>query len=236
VEKIVARFELLSAEQHQDLRLLTQSEATHFTPVISGEFLEAASSLPIMLSKSGETGEFFAGAVLSMKPGEPTIKDIAQRGGFVPLSLQCHGFYIADEQIAIDRDNPRFSTTKGDALFTTSRQPAECLRKVQHALGKLHAGQEQTKDFITAMVENKLIEPVDLDFSFDNGERLSLKGLYSISLDALHQLDDAKVIEFFRSGYMQLAYAVAGSLKQFNSLAYIRNQSLASQVESAQVE
>lgn len=232
----MARFELLSAEQHQDLCLLAQGEETHFTPVISGEFLEAASSLPIMLSKNGETGEFFAGVVLSMKPDEPTIKDIAQRGGFLPLSLQCHGFYIADEQIAIDRDNSRFSTTKGEALFTTSRQPAECLRKIQYALGKLHTGQEQTKAFITAMMENQLIEPVDLDFSFDNSERLSLKGLYSISLDSLHQLDDAKVVEFFRAGYMQLAYAVAGSLKQFNSLAHIRNQSLAIQVESAQVE
>ncbi len=230
----MARFELLSPEQHQDLRLITQSNTPHFTPVVSSEFFDAASSLPIMLTKNAETGEFFTGVVLSMKSGEPPIKNLAQRGGFIPLSLQCNGFYISDQQIAIDRDNPRFSNTEGEALFTASRQPAECLRKVQHALGKLHIGQEQTQAFIKAMTENQLIEPVDLNFSFDGGEKLSLKGLYSISLDSLHQLDDAKVLEFFRSGYMQLAYLVAGSLKQFNSLAHMRNQALLNQTELAQ--
>ena len=229
----MARFELLSADQHQDLRLINQSQTPHFTPVISSEFFEAASSLPIMLTKHSDTGEFFTGVVLSMKSGEPPIKNLAQRGGFLPLSLQCNGFYFSDQQIAIDRDNPRFSTAEGDTLFTASRQPAECVRKVQHALGKLHVGQEQTQTFIKAMTDNKLIEPVDLNFSFDKGEKLSLKGLYSISLDSLHQLDDTKVIEFFRSGYMQLAYLVAGSLKQFNSLAHIRNQALLSQSELA---
>jgi hypothetical protein len=233
VEKIVARFELLSADQHQNLRLITQGDTPHFTPVISTEFSDAATSLPIMLTKNSETGEFFTGVVLSMKSGEPATKNLAQRGGFIPLSLQCNGFYISDQQIAIDRDNPRFSTTEGDALFTGSCQPAECLRKVQHALGKLHIGQEQTKTFIKTMMDNQLIEPVDLNFSFDNGERLSLKGLYSISLDSLHQLDDAKAIGFFRAGYMQLAYLVAGSLKQFNSLAQLRNQALLAQTESA---
>ncbi|GGY84353.1 hypothetical protein GCM10011613_31600 [Cellvibrio zantedeschiae] len=228
----MARFELLSADQHQDLRLIAQGETPHFTSVITSEFFEAANSLPIMLTKNSETGEFFAVVILSMKSGEPPIKNLAQRGGFVPLSLQCQGFYISDQQIAIDRDNPRFSSTEGEALFTASRQPAECLRKVQHTLGKLHIGQEQNQAFIKAMTENQLIEPVDLDFSFEKGERISLKGLYSISLDSLHQLDDAKVIEFFRSGYMQLAYLVAGSLKQFNSLAHMRNQALLSKTET----
>jgi hypothetical protein len=231
----VPRFELLSPEQHQDLHLANQSEIPHFAPVVASEFVDAASSLPVMLTKSGETGEFFAGVVLSMKPAEAPIKDLAQRGGFVPLSFQCQGFYISEQSIAIDRDHPRFNNSGGEALFTASGQPAECLRKVQHALGRLHAGQEQTKQFIHAMLDNQLVEPVDLNFSFDNGERLSLKGLYSISLDSLHQLDDAKALEFFRAGYLQLAYAVANSLKQFNSLAHIRNQSLASRTESAQV-
>lgn len=229
----MARFELLSADQHLALHVKALDETPHFTPVVSSEFAEAASSLPIMLTKNAETGEFFTGVVLSMKSGEPPIKNLAQRGGFIPLSLQCRGFYISDHQIAIDRDNPRFSTTEGDALFTASHQPAECLRKVQQALGKLHVGHEHTQAFITAMMDSHLIEPVDLDFSFDSGERLSLKGLYSISLDSLHQLDDTKVIELFRSGYMQLAYLVAGSLKQFNSLAHIRNQGLLNQTEFA---
>ena len=63
-----------------------------------------------------------------------------------------------------------------------------------------------------------------LNGTFDNGERITLKSLYTISLDSLHQLDDAKALEFFRCGYLQLAYLLANSLKQFHSLAQLRNQ------------
>jgi hypothetical protein len=220
----LASFELLTANQHQHLRLIIDCDTPHFAPIVVSEFSEAASSSPIMLAKDPETGDFFSGVVLSMKPGEPTLKSVQERGGFNPLSLQCRGFYISDQHIVIDKDNPRFSSTEGEPLFTATLQPADYLRNVQNALGKLHAGQESTQAFIKAMMSARLIEPVDLTFDFDKGERLFLKNLYTISVDSLNQLDDAKVVEFFRSGYLQLAYLVAGSLKQFNSLAYLRNQ------------
>lgn len=224
----MASFELLTANQHQHLRLIINYDTPHFTPIVVSEFSEAASSSPIMLAKDPETGDFFSGVVLSMKPGEPALKGVQERGGFDPLSLQCRGFYISDQNIVIDKDNSRFSTTEGEPLFTATSQPADCLRKVQNALGKLHAGQESTQAFIKAMMNARLIEPIDLTFDFDKGERLFLKNLYTISLDSLGQLDDAQVIEFFRSGYLQLAYLVAHSLKQFNSLAHLRNQQLLS--------
>jgi hypothetical protein len=222
----LANFELLNFNQHQQLGLLADSRLPHFTSIIISEFADAASACPILLTKNPDTGDFFPGVVLSMKPEEDVIKSFAERGGFTPLSLQCQGFYISDQHIVIDRDHARFSNTEGDKLFTASQQPADCLRKVQQALGKLHAGQEPTTAFIKAMTENQLIEPVDLNFGFDNGERISLKSLYTISMDSLHQLDDARALEFFRSGYLQLAYLIAASLKQFNSLAHMRNQAI----------
>lgn len=220
----MASFELLTANQHQHLRLIVDWDTPHFTPIVVSEFSEAASSCPIMLAKNPETGDFFTGVILSMKPGEPALKSLEERGGFNPLSLQCQGFYISDQNIVIDKDHPRFSTTAGEPLFTATSQPADGLRKIQNALGRLHAGQKKTRAFTQAMMDARLIEPVDLTFDFDKGERLFLKNLYTISLDSLGQLDDAKAIEFFRSGYLQLAYLIAGSLKQFNSLAYLRNQ------------
>ena len=66
-----------------------------------------------------------------------------------------------------------------------------------------------------------------MSMSFDDGERLSLRGLYTISRGALRNIDDAAAIRLFRSGQMELAHIVAMSLKQFDVLAYLRNHRLA---------
>jgi len=160
---VMPRFELLSPKLHAKLKLQTENEKLpHFTPVVTSEFFIAAASCPIMLTKEVETGNFYAGIVLSLKPGETPLKTIEERGGFNPLSLQCNGFYISDDHIVVDRDNPRFSENEGSVLFTESLQPADNLRQIQSALGKYHAGITATQVFIQALSELKLIEPIEM--------------------------------------------------------------------------
>jgi len=221
----MARFELLNPNAHSKLRLLPPPDTgAHFTQIVSSEFTTAATSCPIMLTKDPETGNFFAGVVLSLKPGEAPLKSVEERGGFQPLSLQCNGFYISDEHIAVDLDNPRFSEAEGDLLFTETQQPADSLRQVQVALGKFQTGIETTKAFIAALTEHKLIEAIDMSLNFDSGERIALKNLYTVSMDKLHELEDGAIIQLFRAGHLELAYTVAASLKQFGVLAHLRNQ------------
>jgi hypothetical protein len=71
------------------------------------------------------------------------------------------------------------------------------------------------------------VEPIDITLSFDNGERLKLQGLYTVSRDALRELGDTDVLRLFRSGHLQLAYTMAGSLNQLALLAQARNRRLA---------
>lgn len=224
----MSRFELLSPKQHAGLKLKSDSEKTpHFTPVVTSEFFMAAASCPIMLTKEVETGNFYAGVVLSLKPGEPPLKTIEERGGFNPLSLQCNGFYISDDHIVIDRDNSRFSESEGNLLFTESSQPADNLRQIQSALGKYHAGINATQTFIQALSELKLIEPIEMSLSFDNGERLTLQGLYTVSLDGLRDMGDAATLSLYRAGHLELAHILAASRQQFNVLAHLRNRQIA---------
>lgn len=221
------RFELLSPKQHAGLKLNPKNEVTpHFTPVVTSEFLMAAACCPIMLTKEVETGNFYAGVVLSLKPDEQVLKTIAERGGYNPLSLLCNGFYVSDDHIVIDRDNPRFSESEGNLLFTESLQPADNLRKIQSALGKYHAGISATQTFIQALSELKLIEPIDMTLGFDTGERLTLQGLYTVSFDGLRELDDASALKLYRTGYLELAYMLAASRQQFNVLAHLRNRKI----------
>ena len=69
------------------------------------------------------------------------------------------------------------------------------LNQVRRALGLLHAANLETKALIDALIGARLIEPIDISLIFDDGERLDLQGVYTVSLDALHNADDAAVVE-----------------------------------------
>ncbi len=217
--------ELLNSNRHSQLRLMeVDQEIPQFVPIVTSEFSNASQSCPILFAKDPQTGGFIVGAVFSLKSDEPPLKTSSERGGFIPLSYLCRGFYISGDSIVIDRDDQRFCEADGDLMFTDTQQPADCLRKIQNALGELHAFEGKTNEFVKTMMDHKLIEPIDLSFEFDSGERLSLRGLYTLSLDSLGQLDDSTLVGLVRSGHMELIYTMSISLKQFNSLAYVRNK------------
>lgn len=220
--------ERLNPKDHGHLRLRPRTDPEpHFVQIVPAEFPAAAACLPVLLSKDPATGAFYPGVMLGFKPGEAPLRDIADRGGFEPLNLQRDGFFISGEQILIDRANPRFSESEGDPLFDEALQPSMGLRRIQRVLGHLHEGAAQSEAFVRSLVELKVVEPIDVTLSFDNGERLVLQGLYTASRDVLRELGDADVLRLFRSGHLQLAYTLASSINQIRLLAQVRNRRFA---------
>jgi hypothetical protein len=216
--------ELLDPASHRHLRLRSRTDAApHFVQIVISEFTTAAACCPILFTKEGATGSFYAGAMFGFKPGESFLDELTARGGFDPLSLQRDGFFIADEHIAIERGNARFSETDGEPLFDDTQQPASCLRQIQRSLGQLQAGIRATQAFIRALADLQLVEPIDISLTF-GGELLTLQGLYTVSLDGIRELDDAQALGLLRSGHLQLAYTMNASLKQIPVLARLRNQ------------
>lgn len=214
--------ELLSSQAHRELRVRDTAEAPHFVQIVASEFAAASATCPILFAKNAATGQFYVGAMFGFEPGERLVE-----GAFRPLDLERQGFFISGESIAIDPAHPRFGGSGGDALFDENGQPREQLRHIQRVLGALKAGVEETDAFIRTLLQHRLVEPVDIDLSFDDGRSLSLQGLYTVSLDALHALDDAAALDLFRRGYLQLAYLMAASLNQITVLARTRNERLA---------
>ncbi len=216
--------ELLNPDKHGHLRLRRlDTPIPHFVQVVAPEFSAAAVCCPVLITKDAATGAFYAGAMFGFKPGESLLGTVTDRGGFDPLMLQREGFMLSDRHIAIERDHVRFSDSEGEPLFDESRQPAKSLRAIQRTLGEIHAGIEQTKLFIAAMADLKLIEPIDISLDF-GGEKLSLRGLYTVSLDKLRDVDDAAALRLFRAGHLQLAYTMAASLRQIGRLARLRER------------
>ncbi len=221
--------ELLNAERHLGLHQTeVPADGAHFVQIVASEFATAAATCPIFLTKNPETGQFYAGAMFGFEPGENLLRrDAPGRRAFLPLDLERQGYFLAPDGVAIDPGHPRFSAGRGTALFERDGSPSQALRRIQHVLGQLNAGMPATDAFIQSLVALRLVEPIDVDLSFDDGRSLSLAGLYTVSLDALGELDDAAVLDLFRRGYLQLVYAMAGSLKQVSVLANLRNERLA---------
>lgn len=217
---------LLDSVEHRDLRVGTPAgPLPYFVPVVAAEFAAAAAACPVLLTKDAETGRFYAGAMLGFEPGESLVA-LRAGEGFWPLHVERQGFFIAGDSIAIDPEDPRFGTGDGELLFGEDGIPAPALRGIQQTLAQLHHGVRATQAFVDAMLAHKLVEPIDVTLRFDDGTALDLAGLYTVSLDSLHALDDAAVLALFRAGHLQLAYAVAGSLRQIAVLAARRNRRL----------
>jgi hypothetical protein len=226
----MADLELLASERHAALAMRRAGAAgRHFVQVVPGEFAKVATRCPIVLTKHPDTGRFYAGALLGFVPGENLIAG-ADGGmdGVMPLDLEREGFFVVEQDIAIDRDHARFAAEEeGVALFDATGAPSSHLRRVQRALGLLHVGLAESEALMAALLEARLIEPIDVSLSFDDGDRLRLDGLYSVSRDALAELDDAAVVRLHRAGHLHQAHTLVDSLAQIAVLAHRRNERLA---------
>lgn len=221
----MARLEPLNLDRHRQVRVgAPVPDGRPFVQIVVSEFAAAAATCPILFSKFPETGQFYAGAMFGFRPEEPPL--IAE-DGFVPLDVERQGFFVSGEDMAVDLEHPRISEMAGEPLFDGEGQPTEQLRRIQHALGQLVIGTESTDAFIRKLLDLKLVEPIDISLRFDDGETLRLDGLYTVSRDKLHDLDDADALKLFREGHLQLAYAMIGSLQQVRLMAARRNRRLA---------
>jgi hypothetical protein len=224
--------EVLNNEAHRSLRMhAAVGKQPHFVMIVMNEFPAAAAVCPIFFAKDSATGEFYAGSMFGFRNGELLVEG-AETGDapFHPLDLQRQGFFVSDEHIAIDRNHPRFGEGASIALFDEEGHPSEAMRHMQRAIGQLKTGVDATRDFIRELLRLKLIEPVDIGLRFDDGEKLQLEGLYTISREALADLDDADALALFRNGYLQAAYCVTFSLNQVGVLARRRNKRLAAKL------
>ena len=222
------RLELLNTETHRALKMHPiGGQHPPFVPVTITELPAAAAVCPLFFNKDSQTGEFYVGAMFGFEAGELLVEDADKRDAlFRPLFLQRQGFLVAEDNIVIDLNDPRFAEGAGIALFEDDGQPSEALRRVQWALGQLNTGVEATREFVRELLALKLVEPVDIALSFDDGRSLRLDGLYTVSRDALQDLDDGQVVDLFRKGYLQAAYTIALSLNQVAVLARRRNARL----------
>jgi hypothetical protein len=195
--------------------------------VVVREFALLALDYPILFGKQSDTGAFFCGALLGFDEGENLfLKPGGGMDAYRPLNLERDPFYATETGLAIDLDSPRVGAFNGERLFDENGEPTAYLQRIITIFRELRPGMDETRAFIRTMLDLKLVEPVDIAVSFDDGEQRSVNGAYTINREALAELDDAQVLDLFRRGYLHIASLMVASLNQVASLARRRNDRL----------
>jgi hypothetical protein len=211
----------LNVETHRALSVQPAGDAQKaFVPVVVGEFTQLVVHYPILFSKDPETGTFYCGVMRGFDRAENLFAEEGD-GIYRPLDIQRGPFFAQGQDLAIDLDSPRVGN--GQPLFTESGEPSPYLQGILKLFRDLIPGFDLTKQFIKALLDHALIEPIDITVAFDGGERRKLEGLYTINRDKLRALPDAVVVEFFRRGYLDLIVMMLASLNHISVLARKRN-------------
>ena len=219
----MANVVVLDRNAHRSLRVRPSGgDERNFVAVVLGEFAHLVAHYPILLSKEAETGAFYCGAMLGIDTGENLFA--GEAGVYRPLNLQRGPFFAAGAELAIDLESPLVGG--GERLFTDAGDPTAYLKAIAALFRDLRPGLEHAKAFVATLSALKLIEPVDIDLSFDDGSSRSLEGLYTVSEEGLRRLSDGDALKLFRSGYLELCYLMIASLKQVRVLARRKNDRL----------
>lgn len=228
------QLEILNSEVHRNLAMHPVAGAhPHMVQISLPEVEAAASCCPVLLAKSPETGRFAIVALFGFAPDEVLVEGAGTgNAAFLPLDLQRQGFFASDDNIAVDLAHPRFAPGGTIPLFDAMGGPTDEMRLVQRAIGTLMGNAARTEKFIADIVEARLVEPVDISLKFDDGQTVALNGLYTVSGDALADLDDTRIIRLYRDGSLSAALAIRASLRQIGQLARRRNERLATPASS----
>lgn len=238
----MSNVELLNKNKHSKLKIKPRDDwasnsIAGSTMVLPAEFEEVQREYPIVLRKDPSTGQFFASAML----GLATDKNLFFSKGrwltrYVPLTLEKGPFLIGFQNqqdkngkvenkavMYADIDAGCLSEEHGEPLFDEEGNRSSVLEEYADILGYINLGVEQSKVFIEALTDNELIEPMSVDMEFDDGQKLTITGIYTVSDEKLNALSPESLHDLNHQGHLKNIYLMMSSLNNMKRLIEIRN-------------
>ena len=234
----MSQYEVLNKDKHRQLRIKTGygaalGDTVMYVMTFPMEFRDIQSCYPILFTKDSNTGGFFAAAVLGFEADQNLfLQDDGWDASYIPAMVQRQPFLIAtggdgDDKppvASLDLDHPRVSQDEGEALFDSEGGPTEFLNQKVGLLDKLHRGLQHGSGFIDTLLQHELLEQITLDIAFNDGEKKSVQGFYSIAEEQLYQLKGDVLESLNKAGYLQPVFMAVASLSRMRDLIERRNR------------
>lgn len=252
----MTRHMLLNNIDHQELRVLHQfgaafGDAVAALPAFALEWSELQKTYPILLRR--DAGHWQAVVLLGLATDENLFLTPAAANGwdarYVPLAAEKGPFLIGfqrpagmafehagttpdprDAVVHIDINHPRVSqSAAGLPLFLPQGGASPYLQYISGRLEQIQRSLAIEPLLFQALEQLDLIEPLNIEFALDNGEKHRLTGNYSISSARLAQLGGDDLQRLNQSGFLPLIYAQLSSLSNIQQLVDRKNQQLRQQ-------
>jgi|TARA_Y100000310_G_scaffold294267_1_gene324609 hypothetical protein len=187
--------------------------------VLAGiEFTEAAKEYPIVFAQAGDTT--VPVALLGLRNEENLFIDKEGKwdARYIPAFVRRYPFVLAETQeqqqrmVCIDESFAGLNTAEGEALFGDDGEPTQILKQAMEFLEEYQRQYIRTEAFLKRLTDNDLLMALNARVDLVDGKQFALTGLLAVDEKKLLQLDDAKALEFFRSGELAWIYCHLMSL------------------------
>ena len=231
----MARYEMLDKDKHRQLRIRTGhgaelGDAIMFAMTFPVEFRDVQSCYPILFTKDPNTGGFFAAALFGFESEQNLFLDGDRWDAhYVPAMVERQPFLIATgnegdtPKVSVDFDHRRVSDD-GERLFNDDGEQTDVLKRKIALLDKLHHGLQHGKGFIDALLKHELLEQITLDLTFNDGDKKSVQGFYTIAEERLYSLKGDVLETLNEAGYLQPVFMAVASLSRIRELIERRNR------------
>ena len=222
----------LNRDRHKALRLapienhFAFAAHTNALPIASGEFADAARDYPIVFVGE-EGGPFNVAALVGLRDRQNLMVDAQGHwaaGSYVPAFARRYPFVLATTEaddkltVCIDEVYAGLNSERGEALFNADGSETPYLKRVLEFLQLFHTEAQRTAAFATRLKELGLLVPKVINV--DRGsERQSVNGVWIVDVAKLRGIDDARVVELYRTGYLSWIEAHLLSLGSLARLA-----------------
>ncbi len=222
----------LNRERHQKLKIEIQpahyafAAKTNALPIAGTEFADASRHYPIVFVGDAP-GSFHVAALLGLRDAENLFVDgsgVWEAATYIPAFARRYPFVLGTLDVedrfavCVDEAYAGLGDERGTALFTDDGKESEYLQRMLGFLRVYHAEMLRTSQFANRMAELGLLESKVITVE-KAGQKQYLRGLWAIDDAKLNQLEDARIVEFFRSGYLRLIEIHRLSLGNINRLA-----------------
>jgi hypothetical protein len=222
--------------KHKNLRVITQRGAQYGenvgnVVVFPTEYRELQREYPIFFRKDpGGTVTCRSPCWASPKtkisisritPGTRAIFPRSSRAGRSSSGSRRHrqtancASHRSSTSISIIRESAR---RKASRCSSNSGAHAPYLQEMTAVLDRIHRGLALSKDMFAAFTALDLIDPITLEVKLDANEQHNLLGYFTVNHEKLRALDAASLAGLHRSGFLESAYLVTGSVSNVQKL------------------
>ncbi len=234
-------YALLNNVDHQDVRIITDRSAEYgdavmYAPTFPAEFRDVQSTYPILFH-TNEEGELYPIALFGFQNGENLyLDDSGWDAPYVPAMIRRHPFMIGYQEdatqseptrvLSLDMDHPRVSREKGEALFQPLGGRSPFLTSAANLLESIYLGVQHSEEFVKAVAQHNLFEPVSFNIQLKDGSTNQLLGFHTIHEERLQELSGDVLQSLSERGFLMPLFMLLASLSNIQTLVEKKNASL----------